>query len=89
MPEYAWDIRFRKSGKTTIRAAYVQHGTSSAERAVAAVATPDTPVVLKDAAHQIVFLAPSSVILSVTRRGRHPAGSAHADPGPIVLGKVK
>lgn len=92
MTEYAWDIRFRKNGKTVIRAAYIQHGTTAAAQATPAASTPDTPVVLKDASHQIVFLAPSSVIRSVIRMGPHPAGSGlkaaprdlGADPRVVV-----
>lgn len=75
--EHVFEVRFRdKGGKTTIRAAYAQHGATAAHAATASAVHPDTPVVLKDADNKIVFLAPSSVILSVTRKGKHPAGTA-------------
>ena len=75
-PEHVFEIKFRKGGKTSVRAAYAQHGATAAHAATPGAATADTPVVLKDADNKIVFLAPTSVIQSVTRAGRHPAGAA-------------
>ena len=83
--EYVFDVKFRKGGKVTLRAAYVQYGATAAQQATPAAATPDTPVTLKDADGKILFLAPSAVILSVTRKGQHPAGSAPVIP-PVQPG---
>ena len=54
VPEYDFEIRFRKSGKITVRAGYVQ--------------SEQAGVVLKSADHKIVFLAPPEVIRSVQRK---------------------
>lgn len=54
----------------TLKAAYLQHGVRTTDDA-----PPDAPLVLKDAAHQVVFAAPASRILWIRRQDAVAGGT--------------
>lgn len=64
LPEYDWHVMLRDGSTFTVRAAYPQYGLSS----VSPESKP--PVVLKDSANKVVFLAPEDAVGCVERRGR-------------------
>lgn len=65
LPEYDWHVMLRDGSSFTVRAAYPQYGGLGP---VNAESKP--PVVLKDSANKVVFLAPEDAVGCVERRGR-------------------
>ena len=64
LPEYDWHVMLRDGSTFTVRAAYPQYGLSSVN--------PESkpPLVLKDSANKVVFLAPEDAVGCVERRAR-------------------
>ena len=65
LPEYDWHVMLRDGSSFTVRAAYPQYGGLGP---VNAESKP--PLVLKDSANKVVFLAPEDAVGCVERRGR-------------------